>query len=66
MSKDDIELHSDSNDSDFEQDEQIAFPVSPSQAFLSRNGELEGSSSPNMHQAKLVCRKQKKDSARAH
>ncbi len=48
-----LELNSDSNDSDFEPDEGIAIPIPPSKTFMSKNGEIQWSSSPNMRQAKL-------------
>ncbi len=55
MSEDEdyLELNSDSNDSDFEPDEGIAIPIPPSKTFMSKNGEIQWFSSPNMRQAKL-------------
>ena len=51
--EDDLELNSDSNESDFEPDEGIAIPIPPSKTFMSKHGEIQWSSSPNMSQAKL-------------
>lgn len=51
--EDHSELNSDSHDSDSESDEEIAIPLPPSQTFMSKNGEMQWSSSPNMCQAKL-------------
>ena len=51
--KDDLEPNSDSNESDFEPDEGIAIPIPPSKTFMSKHGEIQWSSSPNMRQAKL-------------
>ncbi|XP_076608401.1 LOW QUALITY PROTEIN: uncharacterized protein LOC143333911 [Chaetodon auriga] len=48
-----LELNSDSNDSDFEPDEGNTIPIPPSKTFMSKNGEIQWSSSPNMRQAKL-------------
>ena len=53
VSEDDLELNSDSNESDFEPDEGIAIPIPPSKTFMSKHGEIQWSSSPNMSQAKL-------------
>lgn len=51
--EDNVQQNSESDDSDVEQDEEIAFPVPPNQTFMSKNGEIKWSSSPNTRQAKL-------------
>ena len=51
--EDDLELNSDSNDSDFEPDEGIAIPIPPSKTFMSKNGEIQWSSSPNIRQTRM-------------
>ncbi|XP_029907418.1 piggyBac transposable element-derived protein 4-like [Myripristis murdjan] len=51
--EDHLEINSDSNDSDFEPDVGIAIPIPPSETYMSKNGEIQWSSSPNKRQAKL-------------
>ena len=51
--EDDLELNSDSNDSDFEPDEGIAIPIPPSKTFMSKNSEIQWSSSPNIRQTRM-------------
>lgn len=50
--EDHLELNHDSNDSDFEPHKRIDIPVPPSKIFMSKNGEMQWSSSQNMHRAK--------------
>ena len=51
--EDHIEVNSESDDSDNELNEETDIHIPPSKTYTSKSGQIQWSSSPNVHQAKL-------------
>lgn len=64
--EDHVEVNSASDDSDYEPDQEITIPAPPTKTLMSKNEEIQWSSTPKCASGKTASRKHNKESASAH